>query len=130
MAKTTLLEAHCKCFDFKLYIFLLYISPITIIPFTWFKTWNNSSDTIQPAISILSCLHPKFIRLQYAKNFRCNKKGASLQDFFSLFDISVLSVSTVVIRKLRKNQNLILVCPNLTGMTYLQFFWPEYFFIT
>ena len=38
MAKTTLLEAHCKCFDFKLYIFLLYISPITIIPFTLIKS--------------------------------------------------------------------------------------------
>ena len=79
MAKTTLLEAHCKCFDFKLYIFLLYISPITIIPFTWFRTWKNSS-----AISILSCLHPKFIRLQYAKNFRC--KGRFLSE--SEIDIS------------------------------------------
>ena len=31
---------------------------------------------------------------------------------------------------LRKNQNLRLMCQNLTGMTYLQFLWPQCFFIT
>jgi hypothetical protein len=31
---------------------------------------------------------------------------------------------TVVIRKLRKNQNLTILFQNLTGITYPQFFWP------
>ena len=31
-------------------------------------------------------------------------------------------VFTVVIRQIRKNQNLTIVCQNLTGMTYFQFF--------
>ena len=79
MAKTTLLEAHCKCFDFKLYIFLLYI-----IAHSLDLKRERIHRKQQPAISILSCLHPKFIRLQYAKNFRF--KGCFLSE--SEIDIS------------------------------------------
>ena len=32
--------------------------------------------------------------------------------------------NTVEIRSLRRNQNMTIVCQNLTGMTYIQFFWP------
>ena len=36
-------------------------------------------------------------------------------------DINLFSMERV---KLRKNQNLMIVCQTFTGMTYLQFFWP------
>ena len=48
------------------------------------------------------------------------------------FISNVYTVLTMyfVIRYLRKNQNMRLVCQNLTGRTYLQLFWPQCFLIT
>ena len=96
------------------------------------KKIESSSGFASLRIILHVC--PKFCK----KNNR--PKNARFSKLEWLEPISILKIPTpwqqlgIFLQKkcweLRKNQYLMLVCPSLTGMTYLQFSLPECFFIT